>query len=203
MNRYTQQVLRATVGMLVVCVGPASAVASYEVDWYTIDAGSATTSTGGGYTLTGTIGQPDADVAPMTGGEFELAGGFWPGGGMPWYTLTLLCKDCQYGRIFLDPEPRNLEYPMYPYGTDVTLLAEPNEGKKFTKWKIWEAYDPNITGIDKNNPITIDMVGDRTLANRTVKAFFKCGGGGGIEETLPLLIVFTTLGLFALIRRRP
>jgi len=35
-----------------------------------------------------------------------------------------------------------------------------------------------------------------------VRAFFKCGGGGGIEEALSLLIVFTTLGFLALRRRR-
>jgi len=197
MNRYTQQVLRATVGMLVVCVGPASAVASYEIDWYTIDAGSATTSTGGGYTLTGTIGQPDGDANAMTGGGFTLEGGFWPGAGMPWYTLTLLIKEPNRGEVFLEPEPRNADYPMYPADTDLTLSANAVEGSKFTKWKIWDAYDSNITVIDSNNPITIDMV-----AGRKVKAFFKCGGGGGIEETLPLLIVFSTLGLFALIRRR-
>jgi len=76
------------------------------------------------------------------------------------------------------------------------LTAEPNEGKKFTKWKVWDADDANITVIDRNNPITIDMVADRQ-----VKVFFKCGGGG-IEEGLPLLIVFATLGLFALMKRR-
>ena len=49
----------------------------YDISWYTIDGGGGRSS-GGPYTLTGTIGQPDA--AYSAGGGFELLGGFWPGG---------------------------------------------------------------------------------------------------------------------------
>ena len=45
----------------------------YSIDWYSIDGGGGTSS-GGGYTLTGTIGQSDA--GKLTGGDFELVGGF-------------------------------------------------------------------------------------------------------------------------------
>ncbi len=48
----------------------------YEITWHTIDGGGGT-STGGPYTLTGTIGQPDA--GEMGGGDYQLSGGFWPG----------------------------------------------------------------------------------------------------------------------------
>ena len=48
----------------------------YSVDWSTIDGGGGT-STGGVYTITGTIGQPDASQQPMTGGSYSLGGGFW------------------------------------------------------------------------------------------------------------------------------
>lgn len=47
---------------------------SLSIDWYTIDGGGGT-STGGGYSLTGSIGQPDAGT--MSGGGFSLDGGFW------------------------------------------------------------------------------------------------------------------------------
>jgi len=47
---------------------------NYSIDWYTIDGGGGTSS-GGPYTLTGTIGQPDAGV--HTGGNYTLVGGFW------------------------------------------------------------------------------------------------------------------------------
>ena len=50
------------------------AQAQYTIDWWTIDGGGGT-STNGPYSLTGTIGQPDAGV--MSGGGFTLVGGFW------------------------------------------------------------------------------------------------------------------------------
>jgi len=48
---------------------------SYSIDWYKI-AGGGGTSTNGQYSLSGTIGQPDASTA-MTGGNYSLTGGFW------------------------------------------------------------------------------------------------------------------------------
>ncbi len=47
----------------------------FDLSWYTIDGGGKMFTTGGNYALRGTIGQPDA--AMMSGGEFELSGGFW------------------------------------------------------------------------------------------------------------------------------
>ncbi len=47
----------------------------YDLSWYTIDGGGATFSTGGGYSLGGTIGQPDA--GSLSGGSYQLTGGFW------------------------------------------------------------------------------------------------------------------------------
>jgi len=47
---------------------------SYSIDWFTIDGGGGT-STGGVYSVTGTIGQPDAGA--MSGGNYTLQGGFW------------------------------------------------------------------------------------------------------------------------------
>ena len=48
---------------------------SYSIDWYKI-AGGGGTSTNGQYSVSGTIGQPDASGA-MTGGSYSLTGGFW------------------------------------------------------------------------------------------------------------------------------
>jgi hypothetical protein len=49
----------------------------YDLSWWTADSGGQTHQTGGGYTLGGTIGQPDADV--LGGSGYSLAGGFWGG----------------------------------------------------------------------------------------------------------------------------
>src|SRR5262245_40374580 len=46
---------------------------NYSVDWHTI-AGGGGTSTGGVYSVSGTVGQPDAGT--MSGGSYSLAGGF-------------------------------------------------------------------------------------------------------------------------------
>ncbi len=65
------------IGCLSICLLMALPVsADYEISWSTIDGGG--TSTGGDYALVGTIGQPDA--GEMSGGDYKLAGGFWPGG---------------------------------------------------------------------------------------------------------------------------
>jgi len=48
----------------------------YSIDWFTIDGGGGT-STSGVYSVSGTIGQPDASVQPMAGGKYSLIGGFW------------------------------------------------------------------------------------------------------------------------------
>ena len=51
--------------------------ASYDLAWWTVDGGGAASSTNGGYTLGGTIGQPDAGA--LSGGDYTLTGGFWGG----------------------------------------------------------------------------------------------------------------------------
>ena len=51
-----------------------TASAQYAIDWFTIDGGGGQSS-GGAYTLAGTIGQPDAGTS--SGGRYTLHGGFW------------------------------------------------------------------------------------------------------------------------------
>jgi hypothetical protein len=55
---------------------PSTSAQSYSIDWFTIDGGGGT-STGGVYSLSGTIGQPDA--GRLAGGNYTLDGGFWAG----------------------------------------------------------------------------------------------------------------------------
>ena len=51
----------------------------FDLSWWTADGGGAMFSTGGGFELGGTIGQPDTNAPPSTGSGFELTGGFWAG----------------------------------------------------------------------------------------------------------------------------
>jgi hypothetical protein len=48
----------------------------FSITKSTIDNGGGTSS-GSGFTLTGTIGQPDAGLQISSGGGYLLAGGFW------------------------------------------------------------------------------------------------------------------------------
>ena len=52
-----------------------AAAQNYTIDWFTIDGGGGI-STDGVYSLSGTIGQPDAG-GPIAGGTYSLTGGFW------------------------------------------------------------------------------------------------------------------------------
>jgi len=52
-----------------------SAQAHLRIPWHTI-AGGGGGSTGGVYSVHGTMGQPDAG-GPLTGGGFSLTGGYW------------------------------------------------------------------------------------------------------------------------------
>ena len=47
---------------------------SFVIDWSTVDGGGGA-SAGGVYTMSGTIGQPDAGT--LSGGSYSLTGGFW------------------------------------------------------------------------------------------------------------------------------
>lgn len=72
---------RSTIVASTLAIASLSALAlaaqEFDLAWHTVDGGGGTSS-GLDLTLTGTIGQ--ADAAPiLSGGNFELQGGFWPG----------------------------------------------------------------------------------------------------------------------------
>src|SRR2546430_10476182 len=58
------------------CALCSPAFGQFSIDWFTIDGGGGT-STGGVYSVSGTVGQPDASSQPLAGGNFSLTGGFW------------------------------------------------------------------------------------------------------------------------------
>jgi hypothetical protein len=66
---------RSFVVMLIFLAAASLVQAQYSIHWSTIDGGGGT-STGGVYSVSGTIGQPDAG-GTMTGGNYSLTGGFW------------------------------------------------------------------------------------------------------------------------------
>jgi hypothetical protein len=73
----TLVLLALTAFFLLSSVARAQSGGGYDLSWSTVDGGGATWSEGSGYSLGGTIGQPDAGV--LSGGGYTLAGGFWGG----------------------------------------------------------------------------------------------------------------------------
>jgi len=71
--------MRTHVSLLAVTALASVAAAQYSISWYTIDGGGGT-SAGGTYSVSGTIGQPDAGPT-MTGSTYSVTGGFWVGVG--------------------------------------------------------------------------------------------------------------------------
>jgi hypothetical protein len=61
--------------LLLCAISFAQSPETYDATWYTVDGGGDMWTVGGTYELSGTIGQPDAGM--MTGGVYELTGGFW------------------------------------------------------------------------------------------------------------------------------
>ncbi len=71
--------LRVSLLALLALLIPLAALAAaggYALPWWTVDAGGGSSS-GGNYTLNGTLAQPDAGT--LTGGSYALEGGFWSG----------------------------------------------------------------------------------------------------------------------------
>jgi hypothetical protein len=56
-----------------------AAASDYTLVRWTVDGGGSAPHTAGGYSLSGTTGQPDAHA--WSGGAYTLDGGFWGAGG--------------------------------------------------------------------------------------------------------------------------
>ncbi len=92
-GRAQSKTLRRFVALLALAALPLFSMFAqqFSIDWFTIDGGGGT-STGGVFSVSATIGQPDAGPA-MTGGNSSLTGGFWalyavPTPGAPRLTVT-------------------------------------------------------------------------------------------------------------------
>jgi hypothetical protein len=77
------------VALVAVPLAIAQTGAEYDLSWWTVDGGGVTLSTGEGYRLSGTAGQPDAGL--LVGSGYTLGGGFWRGGAvtLPRYPVYL------------------------------------------------------------------------------------------------------------------
>ena len=112
---------------------------NYSIDWYKI-AGGCGTSSGGQYSLSGTIGQHDASAA-LTGGGYAVTGGFWSviaavqTAGVPNLTIAFI--------------PNGVKISWPDTGT-YTLLQNPSFGNG-----AWTTNTSVITTVNGTNSITI------------------------------------------------
>ncbi len=63
------------IGSLLASLSAHVSAQSLSINWHSADGGGGT-STGGVFSVSGTIGQPDAS-GPLSGGNFSVSGGFW------------------------------------------------------------------------------------------------------------------------------
>ena len=127
---------------LTLFAGPVTATAqSFSMDWYTIDGGGGRTSDGT-FELNGTIGQPDAGPV-MTGGNFELAGGF----GVGQNHLPIILGDANDDGVL-----NNLDIAWF-----VLALVDPS------------AYQAMFPDVDPD--VVLDMNGDGVFNNLDIAGF--------------------------------
>jgi len=133
---------------------PTACAQLYSIEWSTTDGGGGT-STGGVYTVSGTVGQPDA--GRMSGGSFTLDGGLWgivaavPTPGAPQLSITL---NPQLSTVTVSwPSPStswtlqqntngvsslnwsNVTDAIQDDGTTKTLVVSPPTGNRFYRLK--------------------------------------------------------------------
>ena len=140
----------------------------YDLSWHTVDGGGETPSAGGGYSLSGTIGQPDCGTA--TGGSFRLTGGFWHSHAAA-LTLTTRVTPAGSGTVTVSPAG-----PTYAYATVVALTATASPGWSFASWSDAVTSTQSV--------VTLTMDADKTVTAHFVPATHaltvtKSGAGKG------------------------
>ena len=111
-----------TLGLALVGVSGARAQ-TINLSWYTMDGGGAIATTGGAFTLSGTVGQPDAGV--MAGGAFSVVGGFWGfGTGVAAATLTSAASRKSHGIQGV----QDLAVQVFGHVEDGNVTSEPRAG---------------------------------------------------------------------------
>ena len=121
----------------------------YSIDWSTIDGGGGT-STGGVYSVSGTIGQPDAGA--MSSGNFTLQGGFW---GM---IAAVQAPDAPLVSITLNPQLSTINVSWPSPSTGWTLQQNTNSVSS-VNWS-------NVTATIQDDGTTRTLIVNPPTGNR-------------------------------------
>lgn len=107
----TEKMLLGIIGVFVLAsVAVGGSGGQFVIEWSSIDGGGGVSS-GGQYSLSGTVGQPDAGY--LYGGQFEIAGGFHTGGELCIVNFTDFAKFSEFWLV----SSAGLEADLYPDGT--------------------------------------------------------------------------------------
>ena len=111
---------------------------NYAINWFTIDGGGST-STGSVFSVSGTIGQPDAGA--LSGGPYSLVGGFWGIAAIQTPGAPRLSVERNNGMV-------RVYWPLPATGfvlDDTTALAAPPAAISWTQ--VVSGYQTNATHI--------------------------------------------------------
>lgn len=114
---------------------------SYSIDWYKI-AGGGGMSTGAVYSVSGTIGQPDASLQSMSGGSYQLTGGFW--------SIIAAVQTLGLPDLTIIRNGANSVQVVWPATGTYTLQTNNNLATAN-----WTTYSGNINSTGGTNSITI------------------------------------------------
>jgi len=93
MRRHIVALLLLCLLLLSIAASAAAGAPVLRLDWHVVASGGGS-STGGGFQIQGSIGQPAVSV--LRGGAYVLRGGFWQGEGSPlpayWGYLPVVLK---------------------------------------------------------------------------------------------------------------
>jgi hypothetical protein len=94
--------------LVILCLAVSASAQTYSIDWYKVSGGGGA-GTGGVYSVSGTIGQPDASGAmsgAMSGEPYSVTGGFWalyavqtPGAPYLWVMRTTTNTICVWWAV--------------------------------------------------------------------------------------------------------
>ena len=134
-------------------VAPARAQ-SYSIDWYKV-AGGGGTSTGGTYTVSGTIGQPDAGQT-LTGGSYSLTGGFWG--------LLAVVQTPGAPTLSIQSTSTNTAAVSWPYPSTGWVLQQNTNSVSSINWS-------NVTTGITDSPTTRTLVVNPPTGNRFYRLY--------------------------------
>lgn len=128
----------------------------FEIGWWTVDGGGHMWSTGGGFSLGGTIGQPDANPGPLTSEALSLVGGFWA-------VILPLCTS------------------FAPVDFDQDCDVDADDFTKFDACFTGPAIlGPPPSGCTAERFNTVDFDDDGDVDQSDFSVFQRCYGGSGI-----------------------